>query len=70
MTLDNHHTDRSPAWPLQEAEEILSRELLAAQIAYTSATPEHKPLARRNYLKALGRFADLVMGNKIPNDLR
>lgn len=70
MALDKESTDRLPAGPLQEAEEILRRELVVAQMAYASAGPEDKPVARRNYLKALGRFADLVMDNRIPSDLR
>lgn len=69
MTLEKGRTDPRSSSPLREAEEILRLDLIAAQTAYTSATPEEKPLARLNYLRALGRFAGLVLEYKIPDDL-
>lgn len=70
MTPGKKRTDPLPPSLLQEAEEILRRDLAVAQSAYFSATPEDKPFARRNYVKALSRFAGLVMENRIPDDLR
>jgi hypothetical protein len=70
MSLAKKHTDPPPSRLLQEAEEILRRDLAVAHRAYLSATPQERALARRNYLNALSRFAGLVMDNRIPDDLQ
>lgn len=70
MTLEKERPDQPVSSPGEEAEEILRRNLVAAQMAYQVATPEEKPLARRSYLAALNRFTDLVMRNRIPDDFK
>lgn len=69
MTLEKERAGQPVSSPRDEAEEILRRDLVAAQVAYIAATREEKPLARRKYLTALNRFTDLVMRNRIPDDL-
>lgn len=70
MTLEKETTDLPASEWLLEVEEILRRDLAMAQKAYAAANPEDRALARHNYLKALSRFADLVMEKKIPPDLQ
>jgi len=53
---------------LEEAEERLRAELVAAQTAYYSAGPEERPKARCKLLAVLARFTNLVLYDKLPEE--